>query len=405
MPSTKYRVKYHGPNTFDNTERIPKLICFEIDFDQIIPKGTRFRLIMGRFRSISDNNHDKYKQWIDFNASVESGHVKLLSGPATAPHERGQLRLLDPKSPMGWSEMFAFGVIEVADEIPTGTTLTMSIKAMLTHHAPIKAYVRIKVQSPEVRLASRDDSFTSYDYVTIGNIIELYGEPGRLAGIEARLRSQPSVDGTHELKVLNVDSVCNPIPIEQTNTLISTEVLGPAELLVNKLRLTGDEPVRILVRDSSRAYESITNPVVRKMFNGRRVYFGGIHWHSRFSPDGNRDIEERYTYAHDTLGLDFASVTDHTPTGYWQETLRINEVLNEPGRFITLPSWEWSTNTGHSNFYLQSPAIPAGPELADTVDHPGNEVIPDGTLVVPHHTNMHSEIVNDKGEYYWHEFD
>jgi len=93
-----------------------------------------------------------------------------------------------------------------------------------------------------------------------------------------------------------------------------------------------------------------SNPI--KVVKGRpamRVYFGEIHSHTVVS-DGSGTPEEAFAWARDARGLDFASIADHylpnmgelaTPSCK-REYLRAFEEANRPGRFVTIPGYEWA---------------------------------------------------------------
>ena len=93
-----------------------------------------------------------------------------------------------------------------------------------------------------------------------------------------------------------------------------------------------------------------SNPVVVSQ-EGARIYWGDLHGHSSLS-DGTASPEEYLTYARDVAALDIVALTDHdhwgilfldqTP-GLWREIREQTEVFNQPGQFVTLLGYEWTS--------------------------------------------------------------
>ena len=84
---------------------------------------------------------------------------------------------------------------------------------------------------------------------------------------------------------------------------------------------------------------------------GPRVLWGDLHGHSNFS-DGTGTPEDYYLYARDVSGLDVAALTDHDHWGMlfldahpemWDEIQRQTRRFHEPGRFVTLLGYEWTS--------------------------------------------------------------
>jgi hypothetical protein len=84
---------------------------------------------------------------------------------------------------------------------------------------------------------------------------------------------------------------------------------------------------------------------------GPRVLWGDLHGHSNFS-DGTGTPEQYFEYARDVSGLDVAALTDHDHWGVllldahpemWDEIQRQTRRFHEPGRFVTLLGYEWTS--------------------------------------------------------------
>jgi hypothetical protein len=168
------------------------------------------------------------------------------------------------------------------------------------------------------------------------------------------------------------------------------------------VRIADEKPMRLEAIDEERGWRALSPPLCARM-----PFFGDLHFHTDFSGDGGGELADSLSYVRDVLQLDVAAVTDHTPTAFWEETLRIDDAFDEPGRFVTLPSWEWSTPTGHANVYLRTTAVGAGPERAAEDSHPSRLAWPRDTIVIPHHTNIDSSYddPDNDGEIHWHEYD
>ncbi|MFI5216576.1 MAG: CehA/McbA family metallohydrolase [Candidatus Limnocylindria bacterium] len=85
--------------------------------------------------------------------------------------------------------------------------------------------------------------------------------------------------------------------------------------------------------------------------DGPRVLWGDLHGHSNFS-DGTGTPEDYFLYARDVAGLDVAALTDHdhwgmlpldAEPGMWDEIQHQTRRFHEPGRFVTLLGYEWTS--------------------------------------------------------------
>jgi Protein of unknown function (DUF3604) len=81
------------------------------------------------------------------------------------------------------------------------------------------------------------------------------------------------------------------------------------------------------------------------------LYWADLHGHSQLS-DGSGTPEEYFTYARDVSGLDAAALTDHDHFGMrfldedpalWERIRQANARFNEPGRFVTVLGYEWTS--------------------------------------------------------------
>ena len=84
---------------------------------------------------------------------------------------------------------------------------------------------------------------------------------------------------------------------------------------------------------------------------GPRILWGDLHGHSSLS-DGTGTPDDFYRYARDVAGLDVAALTDHdhwgmrplvTSPDLWDAIRSAAKRFHEPGRFVTLLGFEWTS--------------------------------------------------------------
>ncbi len=128
-----------------------------------------------------------------------------------------------------------------------------------------------------------------------------------------------------------------------------------------------------------------------------KVYFGDPHGHSDFSfcdKGKSGSPEENYRWARDEAGLDFCALADHAEhmsDDVWREAQEICDSFNAPGSFVTIPTFEWTSELfGHQNVYYREsggaqfgsvhPATNTPHKLWDALKEQGRAAI-----TVPHH--------------------
>ena len=123
---------------------------------------------------------------------------------------------------------------------------------------------------------------------------------------------------------------------------------------------------------------------------GYGLYFGETHDHTSFT-DGRGLPIDYFLNARDQKHLDFAILTDHDyllDEDEWAHLIELADNMNEPGDFVTLHAYEWSSKFGDKNVYFRGddPILLRRNEPGS--DHPldlydsfrGKEV-----LMIPHH--------------------
>jgi len=130
--------------------------------------------------------------------------------------------------------------------------------------------------------------------------------------------------------------------------------LGPDQggRTVVEFRASRPGVVRLAARAeaSGRELEGTANPLWVTE-NPPPILWGDLHGHSNFS-DGTGVPEDYFRYARDVAGLDVAALTDHDHFGVrfldahpelWAEIENQVRVFHEPGRFVTLLGYEWTS--------------------------------------------------------------
>lgn len=96
--------------------------------------------------------------------------------------------------------------------------------------------------------------------------------------------------------------------------------------------------------------ESLSNPMLVSA-DAARVYWGDLHGHSGLS-DGTGTPVDFYRYARDVAALDVVALTDHDHWGMlfldespamWEEIKEETELFYDPGRFVTILGYEWTS--------------------------------------------------------------
>jgi hypothetical protein len=136
-------------------------------------------------------------------------------------------------------------------------------------------------------------------------------------------------------------------------------------------RATREGVYRVFARaeGASAPLERESNPLVVRP-GIRTVLWGDLHGHSHLS-DGTGLPTDFYEYARDVSALDVAALTDHDHWGMrfldespdlWREIRTATTHYHEPGRFVTLLGYEWTSWLhGHRHvLYFSDPEV--GPE-------------------------------------------
>jgi len=103
-----------------------------------------------------------------------------------------------------------------------------------------------------------------------------------------------------------------------------------------------------------------------------KIYYGEIHVHTAYS-DGSGSFDELFNLYKNIYRLDFLAITEHDALsssynhlspGEWAYLKSLNELYNQPGKFVTINAYEWTHSTwsgrqdstvkiGHKNVYFK----------------------------------------------------
>ncbi len=151
----------------------------------------------------------------------------------------------------------------------------------------------------------------------------------------------------------------------------------------------------VRARIGERTLEARTNPL--HVSSGPRVWWGDLHGHSSLS-DGSGTPQAWFDYARNVAALDLAALTDHDHWGMlfldehpelWEGLVAAARSADEPGRFLALPGFEWTSwLVGHRHvlhFGDQAPLLSSMDERYDTQEELRDALRPLDSLSIPHH--------------------
>lgn len=389
-------VHYRGPVRFDveREERVP--FRLQLRCSETLPAGTEICPVLGGFRAMIEGDWTLQRVSVDGDdGEIEVGHG--VPGPfaEAEPWERFKVA----------ADRIKLCSVTVERTVPRGADIDFEFTGKGPDHTHVDTILAVVASAPE-----------RAGYERIGHPVVLGTDPGPPANIEVRSASTPDDSGRVRVTVLVTDSSLNPTPyagpislaaegaVEGLPDAVRMERAHGGSVAIGGVRVDGDGPARIEARSDRHGFHARSPAVVPDRRDGWHTLFGALHFHTRFSGDGDGDVSDAYAYARDDLNLDFAGVTDHYPRGDWEATLDANESFDDPGTFVTMPAWEWNTDRGHLNLYLRSPAVDAGPGHYDPDGYPYEVSWPDSVVLSPHHTNVRSAKADD-GSRYWTEYD
>ena len=166
------------------------------------------------------------------------------------------------------------------------------------------------------------------------------GEPFRLAIVAEDLWGNPTAIGERRLALVSSHPVRN---------LPETILPDPARVRsCSKISSSTPADVDLRLEHEGGAELARANPMRVVASAPLRRYWGDLHGQSGETV-GTNPAESYFRYARDKAFVDIVGhqgndfqITD----AFWQELNRLTAAFDEPGRFVCVPGYEWSGNTG-----------------------------------------------------------
>jgi len=201
------------------------------------------------------------------------------------------------------------------------------------------------------------DAFATYEFTELPIQPRLDLVPGPAARWKAIWPSLVGVGEPFRLAILAEDVWGNPTQAQTKLSLVSSVPIdglpaivelraGDGPLVLDKLRVhsAGDLELQVMA-DGERLASA--NPL--RVANGDlKRYWGDLHGQSG-ETIGSGTAEAYFRYARDKAFIDLVGhqgndfqITD----AFWQKLNQLTAEFDEPGRFVCVPGYEWSGNTG-----------------------------------------------------------
>ncbi len=204
------------------------------------------------------------------------------------------------------------------------------------------------------------DAFAAYEFTEIPaspEIALIPGEPARWKAIWPTL----AVTGEpFRLAIVAEDRWGNPTDQADAELLLrpSAPIAGLPEtvrirrgdgpLVIEGLRAAAPGDLSLSVLDASSSILCASNPLRVVPAAELRQFWGDLHGQSEETV-GTNSAADYFAYARDRAFIDIAGhqandfqITD----AFWKELNDLTATFDEPGRFVAVPGYEWSGNTG-----------------------------------------------------------
>jgi len=215
------------------------------------------------------------------------------------------------------------------------------------------------------------------------------GTPARLtiAALDAAGNGPVAIPGEMTVQLDGAAAELGPLPT------VAALAQGHVEISV-----TPAAAGEIRAHVTSGPLEAVTNPL-EVSTNAPTILWADLHGHSNLS-DGTGTPEDYLAYARDVAALDVISLTDHDHWGMRpldtdpEARSRIDAAIarmDEPGRFVTIPGYEWTSwihGHRHVLFFDGRPATVLSTLDPTTEDPRGlwRALAERDAITVPHHT-------------------
>jgi hypothetical protein len=241
------------------------------------------------------------------------------------------------------------------------------------------------------------DAFATYQFTELPRSPEIALVAGPAARWKALLPSQNIAGAPFRLCVVAEDRWGNPTSQAAPAIALTSAAAirglphAPVKLGVDGTLvidgLTTEQPgdVRIAVNAADGRSLCESSPMRVVPAAPYRHYWGDLHAQSE-ETIGTNSVEDYFAYARDKAFLDIVGhqgndfqITD----AFWARLNALTQRCNEDGRFIALPGYEWSGNTGMGgdrNVFYRAEGKPIRRSSRILVDDPGQECHTAGEL-------------------------
>ena len=203
------------------------------------------------------------------------------------------------------------------------------------------------------------DAFATYEFTEIPCSPGFALVPGPPARWKAILPSLVVAGEPFRLALVAEDLWGNPANVDRPIRLASSkpiqglpEVLAPdlqeGPLVVSGLTISSPGDVELRISTETGEDLASANPMRVVAGGPLRRYWGDLHAQSGETV-GTNPAESYFRYARDKAFVDIVGhqgndfqITDE----FWRELNRLTAAFDEPGRFVCVPGYEWSGNTG-----------------------------------------------------------
>ncbi len=204
------------------------------------------------------------------------------------------------------------------------------------------------------------DALATYEFVQLPHSPEIAIVAGPPATWRVILPTERARGEVFRLAIVPVDRWGNPTcfpdkPLHlQTSAAIGGLVALPdtaglaTPLVIEGLSVDHPGDIRINLLDEAGALLGTSNPLRIGAPGELRPYWADMHGQSE-ETIGTNSAEAYFRFARDRAFLDIAGHQGNDfqiSPAFWQELNRLTASFNLPGRFVTLPGYEWSGNTG-----------------------------------------------------------
>lgn len=204
------------------------------------------------------------------------------------------------------------------------------------------------------------DAFATYEFTEIPSSPSFELVAGPAARWKAILPSLVVAGEPFRLAVVAEDLWGNPTHVDRSLRLTSSlpiqglpEMLAPGlregPVVISDLTIASPGDVELHISSDTGEHLASANPMrVVASAPALRRYWGDLHAQSGETV-GTNPAESYFRYARDKAFVDIVGhqgndfqITDE----FWQELNRLTAAFDAPGRFVCVPGYEWSGNTG-----------------------------------------------------------